>query len=77
MVDLESELAVKAKAIAGLEDLLQYQLKAMQDLVKAIGPLPPVGGTFSTFPTCVRASTSVFKDDLARAGHAEKRVVEL
>ena len=46
--------------------------------MKAIGPPPPhVGGPFSSFPACVRASTLVFKDALARADHAEKRVSEL
>ena len=44
--------------------------------MKAIGP-PTMGGTFSTFPACVRALTSVFEDALVRADHAEKRVSEL
>lgn len=33
---LESQLEMKAKTIVGLEDQLAYQLKAVQDLVKAI-----------------------------------------
>ena len=77
VANLESELAAKAKTITGLEDQIQYQMKAVQDLVKAIEPPPPVGATFSMFPTCVQTSTSVFKDALVRADHAEKRVVEL
>ena len=70
MADLESELAAKAKTISRLEDQLQYQLKAVQDLVKSIGSLP-MGGTFSSVPACIRASSSIFKDALARADHAE------
>ena len=49
----------------------------MQDLVKTIGPPPHVGGTFSSFPWCVRASTYRFKDALIRADTAEKRVADL
>ena len=74
---LESELEVKAKTILKQEGQLAYQWKAVQDLVKAIGPPPPVGGTFSSFPWCVRASTDRFKDARIRADTAKKRVADL
>ena len=74
---LESELEVKAKTILDPEGQLAYQLKAVQDLVKTIGPPPSMGGTFSSFPWCVRASTDRFKDALIRADTAEKRVADL
>ena len=74
---LESELDVKAKTISELEGQLAYQLKAVQDLVKTIGPPPLVGGTFSSFPWCVRASTDTFGDALIRADTVEKRVADL
>ena len=45
--------------------------------MKTIGPPPPVGGTFLTFLSCVRASTSLFKYALVRADTAEKRVADL
>ena len=57
---LESELDVKAKTVSELEGQLAYQLKAVQDLVKTIGLPPPVGGTFSSFPWCDRASADRF-----------------
>ena len=46
--------------------------------MKTIGPSPPhVGGTFPSFPWCIRASTDRFKDALIRADTAEKMVVDL
>ena len=77
VADLESELVEKAKTITRLEDQPQYQLKAVQDLVKSLGPPLPVSGIFSSIPSCVRASHSIFKEALARADQAEKRVSQL